>query len=88
MVSSINIQSTKKLLKIFPLIMRAPTLSLLLFGGFLMVKGHSVLTLAGDGTSGYWDGVGTAAKFFGPRHIVLDGAGGLLVSDTSNQRKH
>ena len=68
--------------------MRALSRSLLLLGSFLMVQGYSVLTLAGDGTSGYRAGVGTAAKFNGPHGIVLDGAGGLLVADTSNHRKH
>ena len=68
--------------------MRAPILSLLLFSGFLMVQGHSVLTLAGASAPGYQDGVGTAARFNSPQNIVLDGAGGLLVTDTSNQRKH
>ena len=68
--------------------MRAPTLSLLLFGGFLMVQGYSVLTLAGASAPGYQDGVGTAARFNAPLNIVLDGAGGLLVTDTRNRRKH
>ena len=68
--------------------MRASTISLLLFGSFLMVQGHSVLTLAGDGTGGFQDGAGIGAKFFNPRDIILDGAGSLLVSDTSNHRKH
>ena len=68
--------------------MRAPTISLLLFGSFLMVQGYSVLTLAGDGTEGFQDGAGIGAKFFNPRDIILDGAGSLLVSDTSNHRKH
>ena len=68
--------------------MRAPSISLLLLGSLLMVQGYSVLTLAGVGTYGYQDGIGTAAKFNGPQSVALDGAGGLLVSDSWNHRKH
>ena len=44
-----------------------------------------VTTLAG-GTQGYADGAGTAAQFFGPAGIAIDGSGNLYVADTYNQR--
>jgi len=59
-------------------------------GGLLLpqtvVDGYRVvvLTLAGDGTSGSVDGVGSAARFHGPRGVAPDGAGGLYVADMSN----
>jgi len=44
----------------------------------------TVTTIAGNGASGTADGVGTAARFNGPRGLSPDGAGGLYVADTSN----
>jgi len=43
-----------------------------------------VITLAGDGTAGYADGVGGAARFYYPLGVSLDGAGGLYVADQEN----
>ena len=44
-----------------------------------------VSTLAGiPGASGSTDGAGSAARFFGPQGIALDGAGSLFVADTNN----
>ncbi len=45
-----------------------------------------VTTLAGDGTADYADGTGTAAQFWNPRGITLDGAGNLYVADSHNHR--
>ncbi|WP_117614373.1 SMP-30/gluconolactonase/LRE family protein [Chryseobacterium sp. PMSZPI] len=44
-----------------------------------------VTTLAGS-TKGYADGLGTAAKFYYPRHITIDPSGNLYVADESNHR--
>ena len=43
-----------------------------------------VTTLAGNGTAGTTDGVGTNARFNGPLGVSLDGAGRLYVADYVN----
>jgi len=43
-----------------------------------------VTTLAGNGTRGSTDGVGTLATFFYSLGVSLDGAGGLYVADSFN----
>ena len=45
-----------------------------------------MLTLAGDGTVGFGDGVGLSSKFSAPRGLACDISGNLLVVDTANQR--
>ena len=45
-----------------------------------------VTTIAGDGTSGFMDGPGTAAQFFGPAGVAIDGLGNIIVADQSNHR--
>ena len=47
--------------------------------------GRMISTLAGSNV-GYIDGMGTAAKFSGPRGLVLDAAGNIYVVDKSNDR--
>ena len=46
-----------------------------------------VTTLAGNGTLGTTDGVGTAAQFYQPSGVSLDGLGGLYVADTRKKKK-
>lgn len=46
----------------------------------------TVSTLAGNGTAGFADGQGAAARFTSPRGIASDGAGNLFVVDTGNAR--
>jgi sugar lactone lactonase YvrE len=43
-----------------------------------------VTTIAGSTTSGFADGVGTAARFKGPAGIAIDGSGNLYVADYGN----
>jgi len=45
-----------------------------------------VSTVAGTGTAGYLDGIGTDAMFSAPRGIAIGSDGRLYVSDTSNNR--
>ena len=46
----------------------------------------TVITIAGDGTAGYLDGQGTAAKFNSPIGIAVSASGIIYVSDASNNR--
>ena len=46
----------------------------------------NVTTLAGSGFSGLVDGQGTAASFFLPSGVAVDGTGAVYVADTLNNR--
>lgn len=46
----------------------------------------TVTTLAGNGTSGYVDGVGSAARFNKPLGIAVDAQGIVYVADNGNNR--
>jgi DNA-binding beta-propeller fold protein YncE len=46
-----------------------------------------VSTLAGSGSSGYADGIGTAAKFHSPCDVAVNSAGTVIyVADSNNYR--
>ena len=45
-----------------------------------------VSTFAGDGTHGYADGTGTAAKFNRPAGVAVDSSGNVYVADTNNYK--
>ena len=44
----------------------------------------AVSTLAGNGTSGLTNGIGTAAQFFSPRAVAVDASGNVYVADGAN----
>ena len=44
----------------------------------------SVTTLAGDGTAGFQDGTGSAARFNAPQGVAIDNQGNVYVADTGN----
>jgi IPT/TIG domain-containing protein/NHL repeat-containing protein len=45
-----------------------------------------VSTIAGDGTPGFADGMGTAAKFHSPKGLTVDAVGNVYVVDAENNR--
>jgi gliding motility-associated-like protein len=51
-----------------------------------ITPGGLVTTLAGNGTSGSSDGTGTAARFYWPRGLAIDGAGNIYVADQENNK--
>ena len=51
----------------------------------LASTGKTVSTIAGSGTPGHADGVGTAARFNGPSGLAVSG-GTLYVTDQNNHR--
>jgi RHS repeat-associated protein len=46
----------------------------------------TVSTLAGNGTAGFVDGTGSAARFNNPQGIAVDSSGVVYVADTANNR--
>lgn len=51
-----------------------------------ITPGGTVSTLAGQLTSGYLDGTGTAAQFYGPSGVAVDASGNVYVADFGNSR--
>ena len=53
---------------------------------FLLVDGqtYTVTTLAGSGTAGYLEGIGTTASFNNPQGVAFGPDGMLYVSDDNN----
>jgi kumamolisin len=49
-----------------------------------ITPGGGVTTLAGNGTSGYLDGTGTATEFSLPTGVAVDAAGNVYVADFGN----
>ncbi|MBI5479493.1 MAG: hypothetical protein HY906_11585, partial [Deltaproteobacteria bacterium] len=52
----------------------------------IMLPDGTIDTLAGNGTPGFADGVGSAAQFRYPAFVAAAPGGGVLVSDYANQR--
>jgi sugar lactone lactonase YvrE len=46
----------------------------------------AVTTLAGNGTAGYTDGTGSAARFTAPWGVAVDSNGNVFVADSGNHR--
>jgi sugar lactone lactonase YvrE len=51
-----------------------------------ITSGGVVSTLAGDGTAGYLDGTGTAARFNLPSGVAVDSSGNVYVAEFFNHR--
>ncbi|MES2947374.1 MAG: hypothetical protein V4858_02425 [Pseudomonadota bacterium] len=49
-----------------------------------ITPGGVVTTLAGNGSAGYVDGAGSAARFSSPKSVALDAAGNVYVADDYN----
>ncbi len=49
-------------------------------------SGGNVTTVAGDGTAGFADGQGAAARFNNPKGVAVDSLGYVYVADTGNHR--
>jgi IPT/TIG domain len=45
-----------------------------------------VTTIAGNGTAGHVDATGSAARFFRPAGLAIDGAGNIYICDAQNNR--
>jgi streptogramin lyase len=45
-----------------------------------------ISNFAGSTQTGYLDGTGTSASFFGPRGVVLDSSGSMYVADSGNHK--
>ena len=52
----------------------------------LRANAQQVTTLAGSGAHGSADGTGTAATFYTPFGVAVDGSGNVYVADTEQQQ--
>jgi hypothetical protein len=52
----------------------------------LVTMEGAVSTLVGNGTAGYADGAGAAARFNRPTDVAVDGEGEIVVADSNNNR--
>lgn len=55
-------------------------------GRIRKIAGGVVSTFAGSGSNGYVDGTSSAARFFGPYGLAVDGGGNVYIADTQNNR--
>ncbi|KAF4033201.1 LCCL domain-containing protein [Phytophthora infestans] len=56
-----------------------------LFGDLGCAQGH-VITVAGDGSAGFQDGLAATSQFNHPRGVAVDSNGVVYVADTANHR--
>ncbi|MFY8000448.1 MAG: hypothetical protein ACOVSW_17770, partial [Candidatus Kapaibacteriota bacterium] len=54
--------------------------------GFTVAATPQVSTIAGDGTSGFLDAAGQAARLSNPRGVAIDGTGNLYIPEQGNNR--
>ena len=50
------------------------------------ISGGMVTTIAGNGTRGYFDGLGTSSMFDSPAGLDVDSSGSIYVADVENNR--
>ena len=50
----------------------------------MMTAGGKVTTIAGNGSAGYKEGVGSQAQFSAPSGVCVDKNGNLFVADYGN----
>lgn len=57
-----------------------------LFLSGTLIQAQTVSTYAGSTTSGSYDGIGTAATFYGPMDVVRDASGNFYIADVGNNK--
>ena len=69
-----------------PLWVSALMLWMMVISLFVAARAQEVTTLAGSGSRGFSDATGSAAQFYNPFSVAVDGAGNVYVADAYNHR--
>jgi hypothetical protein len=64
--------------------MKTTSIAFLALLAFNLAKAQTVTTLAGNGSSGFANGTGSLATFYGPSGICTDASGNIYVMDQGN----